>query len=79
MPKRLALERALEIIGEAASHVPQDYRAQHIEIRWSSMVGLRNILAHGYSVIEGERLWLSAQEDIPELLKLLNDLLPPDV
>ena len=44
----LALVRLLEIVGEAASRTPLDERAQHGDIPWAQIVGLRNRLIHGY-------------------------------
>lgn len=43
-----ALVRALEVIGEAADHIPPQEQAQHPYIPWAQIVGLRNRLVHGY-------------------------------
>jgi uncharacterized protein with HEPN domain len=52
--RRLAVERSVEIIGEAASRVSPGFRAAHPEIAWRQMVGLRNILVHSYSTVDPE-------------------------
>jgi uncharacterized protein with HEPN domain len=74
---RLAIERGLEIIGEAARHVSETLRAQHPEIPWQDIIGQRNILAHDYGNIDYDLLYETAVQDIPALIAQLQDLLPP--
>jgi len=57
----------LQIIGEAASHVPAEVRARYPEVKWHRMVGLRNVIAHGYFVLVHERIWETIQRDLPAL------------
>jgi len=63
-----AVERILEIIGEAANHISQEYKDAHPEIPWKRMIGQRYFLAHEYGDIQYERLWLVVKKDIPDLL-----------
>jgi len=72
-----AVERQLEIIGEAARYVSKEFRVAHPEIPWRSIIGLRNILAHEYGEIKIDRVWAVAEENIPELIQLIGPLLPP--
>ncbi|MEX2159953.1 MAG: HepT-like ribonuclease domain-containing protein [Dehalococcoidia bacterium] len=74
---RLAAERAVEIIGVAASRVSQDFRAAHPEVPWQGVIGQRNVIAHEYGDIILDRLWVVATERIPELIRLLEPLIPP--
>jgi uncharacterized protein with HEPN domain len=74
---RGAVERHLEIIGEAARGVSESFRAQHPEIPWRRIIGLRNILAHEYGEIKHERIWDLVIRDIPDLVHLLTVLVPP--
>jgi len=60
--------RNLELIGEAATHIPQDIRDQSPEIPWRQVIATRNRLIHGYLGIDDEILWSIIQDDIPELL-----------
>ena len=71
-----AVERALEIIGEAARRVSPKYQTQHPEIPWRDMIGQRNILAHEYGQIDHELLYKTIREDIPKLISALSRLLP---
>ena len=74
---RLAIERSLEIIGEAARRVSATFREQHPEIPWRNVIGQRNILAHDYGQIDHDRLYKTATQDIPPLVRQLEELLPP--
>ena len=67
--------RRIEIIGEAARHVSETFRARHPEIPWTQIIGQRNILAHEYGEILLDRVWRTAKDSIPELEKLLNRLI----
>ena len=67
--------RNLELIGEAATHVPGHVRDAHPEIEWRSIVGARNRLAHGYLGLDDDVLWDIVQTDIPDLLPKLRCLL----
>ena len=63
--------RNLELIGEAATHVPQEVRDQHAEIPWRMVIATRNKLIHGYLGIDTDTLWSIIQTDVPELLNQL--------
>ncbi len=69
-------ERALEIVGMAASHVSEGFRAEHAEIPWKRMIGQRNVIAHEYGEVRQERIWTVVSKNIPELIKQIEPLLP---
>lgn len=69
--RRLATERQLEILGEAANHISIDTRSSLPAIDWSRIVGLRSKLAHDYGEVLAERIWRTASESIPVLGKQL--------
>ena len=52
-----AVIRNLEVIGEAAKNIPEELKAKSREIPWREMVGLRNILIHGYFIVDLEIIW----------------------
>lgn len=64
-----AFVRSLEIIGEAAKQVPDDFRNQHTNVEWKSMAGMRDRLIHAYFGIDYEIVWDVVQTRIPELRK----------
>lgn len=73
-----ALIRMLEVIGEAARSVSEDIKLAHASIPWRQMIGMRHRLVHEYFRIDLERVWETAQRDIPELLKQIEPLVPRD-
>ena len=72
-----AIERSVEIIGEAARHVSATFQSKHPEIPWREIIGQHNILAHEYGQIDHELLYKTATEDIPDLITRIEALLPP--
>jgi uncharacterized protein with HEPN domain len=71
----LALVRLLEIVGEAASRVPQEDRALYPDIPWPQIVGLRNRLIHGYDAVDNDILWQIVAHDLPPLVTALEEIL----
>jgi uncharacterized protein with HEPN domain len=63
--------RKLELIGEAATHIPETIREQSAGIPWRQVVATRNQLIHGYLGIDNDILWSIIQDDIPNLMKEL--------
>jgi len=66
--------RNLELIGEAATHIPDEVRTAHPEIPWRMIIATRNRLIHGYLGIDDDTLWSIIQADVPALLPLLESL-----
>lgn len=74
---RSAVERQLEILGEAAKRISAGFKESHPEIPWRQIVGLRNMLAHEYGDIKDNRVWQIVTESVPALIAQLEPLLPP--
>ena len=70
--------RRLEIIGEAAGRVSAQFREKHPEIPWSEMRGMRNLMIQHYDDVDLHIVWNTAQDNIPQLLELLDPLVPPE-
>jgi uncharacterized protein with HEPN domain len=70
-----AVVRNLEIIGEAATHIPAEVRQQHPEIPWNEMKGMRNLLAHEYFGVSTAIVWATTQDNLPPLKPLLEKIL----
>lgn len=65
--KSLAIVRALEIIGEAARHVPAGVRRRHPEVPWRRIVAMRNKVIHEYFGVDLEVVWRTVREELPAL------------
>lgn len=69
-----AVERNIEIIGEAASKIPDDIRKKYPDIQWGAMKGMRNAISHGYDQVEYESVWDVLKLKLPELKSKLENL-----
>lgn len=67
--------RHLQIIGEAARTLPGDVRALAPEIPWPEIIGMRNILVHGYFDIDTDIVWDAAMRDVPAIKPAVERLL----
>ena len=65
--------RNLELIGEAATHIPDKIREAHPEVPWRLIVATRNRLVHAYLGIDDDTIWSIIQDDIPSLLLALEN------
>lgn len=72
---RRAFVRSLEIIGEAARKIPEDFRVAHPDVEWRAMAGMRDRLIHEYFGVDFELVWDVVQTHIPELRARLKGLL----
>ena len=67
--------RNIELIGEAATHVPDEVREGNAHIPWRMIVGTRNRVAHGYLGMDDDVIWSIIQDDVPDLLPKLRHLI----
>jgi len=74
--RRLATERRLEIVGEAARNVSEMFQDAHPEIPWRRIIGMRHVLAHEYGDIRQEIVFRVAQNYLPELVASLRRITP---
>lgn len=70
-----AVTRCIEIMGEAAKHVPESVRKKHSEIPWKDISGMRDKIIHMYFRVSLEKVWLVLKEDIPELKPLFKEVI----
>lgn len=74
---RSAVERQIEIIGEAARGLSDSLKAEHPEIPWRKIMAQRHVLAHEYGDVDPKLVWRVASVHIPVLHAQLRGLLPP--
>lgn len=73
---QMAVERGLEIIGEAARLVSDGFKERHPDIPWRSIIAQRNVIAHEYGEIRQERIWELLKNHIPGLIEKIRPLVP---
>ncbi len=74
---RDAVERRVEIIGEAASRMSPAFRERHPQIPWRQIIATRNILAHNYARINYTILHRIVATHVPEMIARIEAILPP--
>jgi uncharacterized protein with HEPN domain len=60
--------RNLELIGEAATHIPDSVREANPKIPWRMIIATRNRLIHAYLGIDNDTLWSIIRDNVPDLL-----------
>jgi uncharacterized protein with HEPN domain len=58
----------LQVIGEAARHISDEFQHRHPQIDWSDIIGMRHRLVHGYLDIDYDVVWDAATIDLPRLV-----------
>jgi uncharacterized protein with HEPN domain len=71
---RAAVERQLITVGEAARQLSSEFKLAHPQIPWRTIVAQRNVLVHEYGEIRVEQLWLTATQDIPQLIQQIDSI-----
>jgi uncharacterized protein with HEPN domain len=69
--RQLAVERLLEIIGEAANSLSEDFRALYANVPWRDIIGLRIVLAHHYHRVDPSQVWAIAATEVPRLVQAI--------
>jgi uncharacterized protein with HEPN domain len=73
-----AVIRSIEVVGEAAKHIPQSIRDRQPEIPWKDMAGMRDKCIHDYVGIDCSVVWTAVHEELPGIqvkVKLLLETL----
>jgi len=70
-----AVELNIILIGEAAAAIPDEVQAQHADIPWHRMYGMRNRLVHGYYSVDEGIHWDTVQQDLLPLREQLSSLI----
>lgn len=69
-----AVARNLEIMGEAANRLPDEFKEIHSDVEWYKIVGLRHRIVHEYFGVDLQIIWRILQKDLPELRRSLSQI-----
>jgi len=69
-----AVARNLQIIGEAANRLPDEFKESHSDVEWDKIVGLRHRIVHEYFGVDIQIIWRILQKDLPELRQSLSQI-----
>lgn len=72
--RQYALARAVEVVGEAASNVTEEFQTKHPQVAWAKIKGMRIRLAHAYFDINLDVLWHAVTVELPALVKQLQTI-----
>lgn len=72
-----AVERNIEIIGEAARKISEPFKQDHTDIPWRKIIAQRNVLIHQYGTIDSKEIWEVATIHLSLLIQTLAPLIPP--
>ena len=70
-----AVIRALEVIGEAARHIPVEFRQAHPEVAWRGMTGMRDKVIHDYFGVDPAVVWRTVKDELPALCDSIRKIL----
>lgn len=73
-----AVVRSIEIIGEAAKHIPKSIRDKTPDIPWQKIVGMRNKITHEYFGVDNNIVWKTAKHFLPKLGTQISKLIRED-
>jgi uncharacterized protein with HEPN domain len=69
----------LELVGEAATHIPIEIRDSYPLVAWRQIIATRNRLIHGYFGIDIDVLWSIIRDDIPALIDELEKIVNKEI
>lgn len=72
----LAIERLIELVGEASSHLSDEYKTSLPTVAWKEIAGMRVVLAHAYHRVDFEVVWAAATVSVPDLVMQIKKLQP---
>lgn len=75
---RYALLHLVSILGESAGRVSPLGHSKYGQIPWRDIIGMRNMLIHGYDIVDMDILWKTVEEDLPALITELESIVEND-
>ena len=75
---KLALTHLIQVIGEAADHVSEEFKEDHPLIPWYEIIGMRHRIVHNYMNVDEDVVWSVVVNDLQPLLEILISTIPPE-
>lgn len=69
-----AVARNLEIMGEAANRLPDEFKEDYSDVEWYKIVGLRHRIVHEYFGVDLQIIWRILRKDLAELRQVLSQI-----
>ena len=74
-----AVSKAIELIGETLKHFPETIKREYPGVPWQDIYGMRNFLAHNYFDSDKDEIWMTVNDDIPELRPIIEQILKKEL
>jgi uncharacterized protein with HEPN domain len=76
---KLALTHIVQVIGEAADRVSDEFKLNHPRIPWHEIIGMRHRIVHDYMNVDEDVVWAVVKNDLPALSEVLKETLPTEM
>lgn len=76
---QFGLAHIIQVIGEAADHVSDQFKEAQPQIPWHEIIGMRHRIVHDYMNVDEDVIWSVVRNDLPLLMALLEKTIPPDI
>ncbi len=73
--RKFAAERSIEIISEASRHIPGELKDAASHLPWNEILGIGNVLRHGYDIVDPEIIWKLTRDDLGPLEATIRQML----
>jgi uncharacterized protein with HEPN domain len=73
-----AVIRCLEVMGEAVKRLSVDVQNKYLDIPWSKLAKMRDVLIHAYDRVNLDIVWDTVHNDIPALILAIESIVPPE-
>jgi uncharacterized protein with HEPN domain len=76
---QFALAHVIQVIGEAADHVSEEFKEAQPQIPWHEIIGMRHRIVHDYMNVDEDVVWSVVTNDLPSLIEILKRTIPQDM
>ena len=76
---QFALTHIIQVIGEAADHVTEEFKESQPQIPWHEIIGMQHRIVHDYMNVDEDVVWSVVKNDLPSLITVLKNTIPPEM